>query len=158
MDADKNCTATFTINTYTVTPSAGAGGSISPSTPQTVNHGSTVTFTVTPDTGYHIDTVTGCGGALTGNTYTTGAITADCEVTATFAINTYTVTPSAGAGGSISPSTPQTVNHGATTAFTITPNTGYHINTVTGCGGTLTGNTYTTGPVTADCGVTATLR
>ena len=73
--------------TYTVTPSAGAGGSISPSTPQTVNLGSTVTFTVTPDTGYHIDTVTGCGGALTGNTYTTGPITADCDVTATFEID-----------------------------------------------------------------------
>ena len=86
MDADKNCTATFTINTYTVTPSAGAGGSITPNTPQTVNHGSTTTFTITPNTGYHINTVTGCGGTLTGNTYTTGPITADCDVTATFSV------------------------------------------------------------------------
>ena len=33
--------------TYTVTPSAGTGGSISPSSRQTVNEGATVTFTVT---------------------------------------------------------------------------------------------------------------
>lgn len=80
-------TSFITTFTHIVTPSAGAGGSISPSTPQTINHGETIAFTVTPDTGYHIDTVTGCGGTLTGNTYTTGAIAADCAVTATFAID-----------------------------------------------------------------------
>jgi hypothetical protein len=78
------------------------------------------------------------------------------RVTASFATDTHTITPSAGANGNISPSTPQTVNNGATTSFLITPDTNYHINTVTGCGGTLSGNTYTTGPVTADCAVTVT--
>ena len=67
---------------YTVTPSAGAHGSISPNRPQTVEQGSTAQFTVTPDTGYAIFTVSGCGGTLSGNTYTTGPITADCPVTA----------------------------------------------------------------------------
>ncbi|MGX9728587.1 MAG: InlB B-repeat-containing protein [Candidatus Electronema sp. VV] len=72
---------------FTVTPSAGTGGSISPATPQTVNHGATTSFTVTPDIGYIIDTVSGCGGTLSGNTYTTGAITANCAVTASFREN-----------------------------------------------------------------------
>lgn len=72
---------------YTVTPSAGANGTISPDSPQSVEHGDTTSFTVTPDTGYSIDKVEGCNGSLSGNTYTTGAITADCEVTAGFAIN-----------------------------------------------------------------------
>jgi uncharacterized repeat protein (TIGR01451 family) len=71
--------------THVVTPVAGSGGSIVPSTPQTVNDGQTIAFTVTPNTGFAIDSVTGCGGSLTGNTYTTGAITADCTVNATFA-------------------------------------------------------------------------
>ena len=31
--------------------------------------------------------VTGCGGTLAGDTYTTGAITGDCTVTASFALN-----------------------------------------------------------------------
>ena len=146
------------IDTHIVTPIAGLHGSIDPSTPQTVNYGSTTSFTVTPTPGYHTASVTGCGGTWTGtNPYATGSITADCTVTAAFAINTYTVTPSAGANGGIDPSTPQTVNYGSTTSFTVTPATGYHTASVTGCGGTWTGtNPYTTGSITADCTVTAT--
>ncbi len=154
--ADCTVSATFAINTYTVTPTAGPNGSISPATPQTVNHNQPLAFTITPDIGYHIDTVTGCSGTLNGNTYTTGPVTADCTVSATFAINTYTVTPTAGANGSISPSIPRTVNYNQTASFTVTPETGYHIALVSGCSGTLNGNTYTTGPVTSDCTVSAT--
>jgi len=144
--------------THTVTPTAGAGGSIDPSTPQTVDDGNTTSFTVTPDAHYAIADVTGCGGSLVGNTYTTGAITEDCTVSATFAIITHTVTPDAGDGseGTIEPATPQTVNDGDTTAFTITPIAPYVIDTVTGCGGNLQDNIYTTGPITDDCTVTAT--
>ncbi len=65
-----------------------------------------------------------------------------------------TVTPSTGVGYTISPSTPQTVPSGGTTTFAVTPNTGYAIVSVSGCGGTLSGNTYKTGPITADCSVT----
>ena len=71
--------------THTVTPNAGPGGSIVPSTPQIVNDGATTSFTVTPNTGFAIESVTGCGGSLAGNLYTTGPITADCTVDATFA-------------------------------------------------------------------------
>jgi YD repeat-containing protein len=155
--SDCTVTAFFSINTttYTVTPSAGPNGTISPSTPQTVDYNSTTSFTVSPDAGYHIASVSGCGGTLTGNIYTTGPITSDCTVTASFAVNAYTVTPSAGANGTIDPSTPQTVNYNSTISFTVTPNTGYSIASVTGCGGTLSGNTYTTGPITSNCTVTA---
>jgi hypothetical protein len=145
--------ATFAINTYAVTATAGANGSITPST-RSANHGSTTTFTVTPNTGYHIESVTGCGGSLSGNTYTTGAITGACAVNASFAINNYTVTATAGDNGTITPST-RSVSHGSTTTFTVTPNTGYHIESVTGCGGTLSGNTYTTGAITGACAVNA---
>jgi PQQ-like domain/Divergent InlB B-repeat domain len=144
--------------THTVTPTAGPNGSIAPDMPQTVADGQTTTFTVTPDAHYRIAGVTGCGGQLNGNTYTTGAITADCTVDATFAIITHTVTPDAGDGseGTIDPDTPQTVDDGATTAFTITPTPPWLIDSVTGCGGNLSGNVYTTGPILADCTVTAT--
>jgi streptogramin lyase/photosystem II stability/assembly factor-like uncharacterized protein len=158
MDSNKSCTATFTSDQYTVTPSAGTGGTISPDTPRTVNYNATTSFTITPNTGYSISSVTGCGGTLIRDTYTTGAIVADCTVLATFASNTttYTVTPSAGSGGSISPSFPQTVSYNSTASFTVTPDTDYHITSVTGCGGSLAGNTYTTGPITSDCTVSAT--
>jgi len=72
------------INAYTVSTSAGANGSISP-TSATVGYGATTSFTITPNSNYTINTVTGCGGTLSGSTYTTGAITSSCTVTATFA-------------------------------------------------------------------------
>ncbi|HEY6942656.1 InlB B-repeat-containing protein [Dokdonella sp.] len=149
-----------TATTHTVTPSvAGGNGTISPSAPQTVNDGATTAFTLTPDAGYHIVTPVGgtCGGTLVGNTYTTNAVTADCSVIASFAIDTHTVTPSvSGGNGTIAPSTPQTVDHGATTVFTLSPSANYHVAAVTGtCGGTLVGTTYTTNAVIADCTVIA---
>lgn len=145
---------------HPVTPVAGAGGSISPPGVQMVPEGETISFTVTPDAGFEIDTVTGCGGSLAGNTYTTGVITGPCTVTATFSavVATYTVMPSAGPNGSIAPGTPQEVEEGDTIAFTITPDPDYEIASVAGCGGALAGNVYTTGPITADCSVEASFQ
>ena len=140
---------------FPITVSAGSGGSVSPSSASVIYEGSQ-TFTITPNTGYYIAgvSVDGAGqGAIT--SYTFNNVTAAHSISATFAIYTYTVTPSAGTGGSISPSTPQTVNYDGTTSFTVTPSTGYGISSVTGCGGTLSGNAYTTGPITGNCGVSA---
>ncbi len=54
IDANKAITATFTLNTYLITPTAGLNGSISPNTPQTISGGSNQVFTITPDVGYQI--------------------------------------------------------------------------------------------------------
>ncbi|GAB1386324.1 hypothetical protein MASR1M59_14720 [Melaminivora sp.] len=70
---------------YSVTPSAGAHGSISPSTAQTVAYNATTSFTLSSDSGYVLDAVTGtCGGSLTGSSYTTTAVTQHCTVAAAF--------------------------------------------------------------------------
>ncbi|RYD14701.1 MAG: hypothetical protein EOP90_12180 [Lysobacteraceae bacterium] len=151
--ADCAVSATFAIDTHVVTASAGANGSISPPS-QSVEHGAVASLTVTPAANHHIDSVTGCGGSLVGNTYTTGPVTADCSVSATFAIDRHTVTATAGANGSIAPPTQQ-VDHGQVATLTVTPDANHHIASVSGCGGSLAGNTYTTGPVTSDCAVTA---
>ncbi|MEQ1596514.1 MAG: proprotein convertase P-domain-containing protein [Casimicrobium sp.] len=69
----------------TATPSAGATGSISCTTP--VNGGGTTSCTASPAMGYITGSISGCGGAATGsgvNAYTTAAVVADCTVTATF--------------------------------------------------------------------------
>jgi uncharacterized delta-60 repeat protein len=71
----------------TVTPSAGANGTISPSVAQTVNSGSTSVFTVTPNAGYSASVGGTCGGALVGVTYTTNVVLADCTVIASFMSN-----------------------------------------------------------------------
>src|SRR3546814_13836591 len=53
---------------------------------QTVPIGDTASFTLTPDPGFHFDTIGGtCGGTLAGNVFTTEPVVADCEVIANFA-------------------------------------------------------------------------
>lgn len=78
--------------TYTVTPSSGANGSISPSSPQTVTGGTTTQFSITANSTYQATVAGTCGGSpSTGTgtfTYTTSAITANCTVTVTFSVIT----------------------------------------------------------------------
>ena len=115
---------------YTVSTSAGTGGTISPSS-RSVNYGGNTTFTVSPNSGYHTNSVTGCSGSLSGSTYTTGAITGNCTVTATFGINTYTITASSGANGTVTPTGTTTKNYGEKQTYIIAPlNSNYRINNV----------------------------
>lgn len=140
-------------NTYTITTSAGAGGTVSCS-PATVSYGSSSICTITPNTGSAIHDVL-VDGASAGAiiTYTFSNVTTNHTISATFLITTYTVTPSAGAGGTIIPSTPQTVGHNATISFTVMHDDGYTASVGGTCSGILVGNTYTTLPITFDCTV-----
>jgi parallel beta-helix repeat protein len=82
-----------TSETHTITSSAGLGGTISPSGTVTVNYGESKTFTITPDTGYHIKDVLVNGvsvGAV--STYTFTNVIANYMISAIFAINTCTLT------------------------------------------------------------------
>ncbi len=119
-----------------------------------VDAGGTTTLTVTPSSGYAVSSVSGCGGTLSGSTYTTGAISANCTVTASFVALQYTVTAAPGSDGTMLPSS-ATVKFGGTTTFTVKPSSEYAVSSVTGCGGTLSGSTYTTGAISANCTVTA---
>ena len=213
MNGAKNVTATFNLKTYTITASAGTGGSISPSGTVTVNYGGNQSFTITPNanytvgnvvvdgsnagsvTNYNFANVTGnhtisvsftavqqnslnvtkagtgsgmvtsspaginCGSDCT-EVYTAGTLvtltavpdnsstfggwsgactgTGTCSVTMDaaksvsplFQSNSFTITASAGNGGSISPSGIVTVNYGGSQSFTITPNANYTVGNV----------------------------
>ena len=90
-----DCTATakFAINTYTVTPKAERHGSLDPSTPQSVNRLDMISFTITPDPGYHIASVSGCGGEfISEDEYVTGSITENCTVSAAFRLDMHLLT------------------------------------------------------------------
>jgi streptogramin lyase len=84
-EVDVNKIGQVVIPGSLVIPSAGPGGTISPDGPQKAAPGETVSFIIMPDAGYGISSVSGCGGTLSGNTYTTGPATADCTVSVTFA-------------------------------------------------------------------------
>lgn len=118
-----------------------------------VDHGDAATLTVTPDTGWSIDSVSGCGGSLSGTTYTTGSITADCTVAAAFVINSYTLTYTVDAKGSLNGVTSQTVDHGSDgTAVEAIPDTGY---TFVEWSDSVTANPRTDTNVTSDITVMA---
>jgi alpha-tubulin suppressor-like RCC1 family protein len=78
-------------NTYTITASAGPNGTISPSGIVSVISGATVTFTVTPNTGYHVSDVL-VDGASVGTliTYMFTNVTANYTITASFAADDIT--------------------------------------------------------------------
>ncbi len=123
----------FAINTYTITSSVtGGNGTIAPLGTTNVNYGSNQIYTITPNTGYHIDSVF-VDGSYVGNTSpdTIKNITVNHAITVKFASNTFTITSSViGGNGGIAPSGTTTVNYGANQIFTATPNTGYHIDSV----------------------------
>lgn len=153
--AREDCTIkiSFAQKAYSVTGESGEGGKIAPSI-LNVKKGDTATFKILPDAGYIIDNVTGCNGNLSENTYSTGPITENCKVTAIFRRISYIVNTAPGEGGRISPSSMR-VNHGESTSFKILPDLGYGIDSVTGCGGNLYGDTYTSGPITGPCTIKA---
>ena len=154
--------ATFAINTYTITPSAGDGGSITPSAPQSVNYGDdSKTFTIAPNIGYHItDVMAGSNdlGVVTSYQYTN--VQADSTLSATFAINTYTITVTQTDNGKIAPNT-TSYNYGDSPSFTITPTDGYYIASITTDTGSIkvdspSGQTVSFPEIQADHTITAT--
>ena len=136
---------------YTVTYSAGANGSMT-CAQDTVNVESgsqvvadtNVTFTITPEEGYEVDTFTVNGedkkSSITNNTYT-HTVQADVDVQVTFKKTTYTITVDSGiTGGTVTPSA-TSASIGDIITFTSTPETAYFQKSVTvtkAGGGTVT--------------------
>jgi hypothetical protein len=113
-----------------------------------VNGGATTSCTSTPTAGYRTASISGCNGTTTDagiNTYTTGAIVADCQVSATFEslaqnivwapldasvralelVGSFTINPLAVGGASGNPvtygsATPQTCSVGGPNGLSVT--------------------------------------
>jgi len=161
--ADGSATGTYTT-AYLVTPKAPSHGKTTPSTPQVVAPGGTSpAFTFTADAGYHLSDVkvntVSNPAAVTAGTYTFTNVQADSTIAAVFAADVvnFTITPSAGANGTISPATPQTVVSGSNMTFAITPDTGYNVATLTVDGTAVAATTsYTFTNVTKNHSIAAT--
>jgi len=83
----ENCEvlAVFSPIQYTVDATINSGsGSIVPNT-ALVNANSSIDLIISPDEGYVIDSVTGCGGSLFGYVYATGSVAESCTVDIQFA-------------------------------------------------------------------------
>ena len=153
--SDMDTTANFAIDTYAVNFSAGANGSLTGDTTQTVDHGSNSTaVTAVPDANYNFTAWSG-DNTSTDNPLTLTNVASDMDTTANFAIDTYSVNFSAGADGSLTGDTTQTVDHGSnSTAVTAVPDTGATFTAWSG-DNTSTDNPLIVTNVTADMDMTA---
>jgi len=139
MDTNRDVTATFTSKTCTITASAGAHGSITPTA--IYNYGSSPIYSVTPDTGYHITDITidGTPHAVSNPkqfSHTFSDVAGDHSISTTFAIDTFSVNLGRCISG------PSTVAYNDTPTYTFTP--GYSVAaTVNGTPVTVTNNSYT---------------
>ncbi|MCC5855547.1 MAG: hypothetical protein JJU10_07725 [Idiomarina sp.] len=84
------CGSESTSTKITVETSVKWGGAISPAS-QTVPFDESATFTLTPNEGYSIASVTGCDGTLDGLTFTTAALKDACSLKVVFR-SPYTLT------------------------------------------------------------------
>lgn len=163
LNADHTVAATFGNSGYTITASAGANGSITPSGASTVTSGSTPTYTVTPATGYYVASVTVDGTAVVSNipggagySYTFTGVTAPHTIAATFAMRSYHVVASAGTGGSVTPGD-SWVPYNTAQTIAITPASGYQVSDVTVDGKSVGAvSSYTFNNLAADHTVAAT--
>ena len=142
------------VDTYTLTYAADANGTISGTSPQTVNQGASGTaVTATPDAGYHF--VSWSDGSLTAARTDTN-VTVNINVSASFAINInihrYALTANVSGSGSVAKSPDQSsYTHGISVQLTATPATGWHF---VGWSGDLSG---TTNPATITMDVSKTV-
>jgi len=131
MDANKAVTAAFAIDTFTIISSAVGGGTIDPLGINYYIYGSNQTYTITPNKGYHTDSVIVDGinqGVWVSWNFT--GISANYTITAYFSIDTFTITATAHGNGTVTPPGVTVVAYGGSQGYTITPDLHYHIDSV----------------------------
>ena len=145
-----------------ITASAYYGGEISPSGTIQVDYNGTQGFTITALPCYQIDYLVINGNqdyglhGQTSGTYTFHNVVQNQSIGAFFLQIPYSITSSAGSGGTISPSGQVVVLCGQNQAFTITPDSGYVISAVHVNGSNIgTPSTYTFQDVMANGTITA---
>jgi len=161
VDVSVSC---ITNPVYTVVPSAGANGTVSPSTPQTVNSGGSVTFTATPNTGFAVDQWIVDGSAVQsgGSVYTLTNVSANATVAVTFAQTTMSLSTSSlalsvmntGLNASLTGTPRQIIvtNNGSISATNVTVNSG----TPLPSGTTMTTTCVATLAPSSSCSITIT--
>ncbi len=141
--------ASFTLNEYTVSYTAGTGGSVNTAS-RVVSHGGTSDAPGhSANTGYSFADFEITSGSGNGNLNTsTGAVTnviGHMTVRANFTINSYTVSYTSSTGGSVNPSSESVNWSSANTGTSASPSVGYSFTNYTlesgNCNGTFSNST-----------------
>ena len=149
-------TANFELNTYAVTIDQPANGTLQVfngtaeiSTGSTVTHGTTLSVSATPDTGYSLDYITANGEKISSFDQTI-IINSATTISAAFKKNTYIVTISQPANGTLNIKNGDTeiesgdaVEYGTELTVTLTPEYGYAAGEIKANGTTIAGDRFT---------------
>ena len=139
VQANHSIAVYFEINDYTITATAGMGGSISPSGAVGVEGMTNQSFVITPNVGYLIDTVYVDGVSVpgftpSGWTYTFYNVTAPHTISAVFVRQQFDVVFTFSAGGTVSVSGGDSINdhtrrvyYDDVLEFTFLPDEGYQL-------------------------------
>jgi hypothetical protein len=126
-----NEVAQLSGKSYTISSSAGPGGSISPSGSVAARVGSEITFNISANSGYQIaDVLVDNSSVGAVSSYKFSNISNDHRISASFKPRTYSITVVARDGGKISPGGVVIINSGGKQVFTIKPDDGYGISDV----------------------------
>ena len=94
--------ATFAIDNYTISSSAGPNGSITPLGDISVDGGSNQSFSISANPSFHIeDVLVDVSSVEAVSNYTFPSVGANHTISATFAANSFTITASSGANGTV---------------------------------------------------------
>ena len=152
LNENLSLTAEF-LPTYNLTLSAGQGGTVTPTQNQSYLGGTSVSIEAVPETGYSFISWVGAGVVNSSNAQTQVVMTEDRTISATFNLNTYTLTLSATTGGEVLGFGEFT--HGTSVSIGASPSTGYHFTHWTGGGTANPDQPSTTVLMTEDCNLTA---
>ena len=106
MTEARSLTANFSLKSYTLSLTAGSGGTVSGA--GSFDHGTNPTIAATPDTGYDFTGWSGTGVSNSSSASTTVSMTEARSLTANFSLKSYTLSLTAGSGGTVS-GAPETV-------------------------------------------------
>ena len=130
VDSNLSLTANFSLNTFSLTASAGTGGTVSGG--GNFPNGTLAVISAFPRTGYSFNGWTGNGIADPNAITTNVNMTENRVVSASFTLNQYSLTLLAGNGGNVSGG--GTYFHGSNASITAIPDMGYTFTNWTGEG------------------------
>tara|TARA_B100000035_G_scaffold25504_1_gene20010 strand:- start:4997 stop:8554 length:3558 start_codon:yes stop_codon:yes gene_type:complete len=122
VDSNLSLTANFSLNTYSLTVSAGTGGTVSGE--GNFPYGTLAVISADPETGYSFNGWMGNGITDPDSTSTTVEMTENRTISASFAVNRFSLKVLSSTGGSISGN--GNFSHGSTPSITATPDEGFY--------------------------------
>ncbi len=129
--ADHSISATFEPPMFTINAAPVGNGNITPFGDIPVRGGENASFSITPASGYRVSQVL-VDSVSVGpvSSYTFVSVTANHTIRATFTVDAYTITATAGANGQIKPSGAISVSPGGSQVFTMSPAGGFYVQNV----------------------------